>query len=346
MPPSSTKNHYDSPEQLGNVDVSLTMNSQPQQRQFGVINLYKPSGVTSRDVVNIVQRLVRPNKIGHAGTLDPMATGVLLVCVGPATRLVSILQQAPKTYQAEFRFGLRSDTDDSTGEIERVPTAEPVTQQQIETILRDFCGVIEQTPPAYSAVKVDGRRAYALARQGEDVVLQARPVRIDSIEVLAFQWPDLTVRIRCGSGTYIRSIARDLGDRLGTGGLMTALERTQIGDFKAADSIDPDSLTAGNIEEAILPAVGVVNHISQYRCSAEELATVKRGGAFDLEKQRFRKTLLKADRPADEEDLKKNPPVALVSECGGELLALAEIRRQGRRIQPRTVFMSDNGSEK
>ena len=180
----------------------------------------------------------------------------------------------------------------------------------------------------------------------EDVVLQARPVRIDSIEVLAFQWPDLTVRIRCGSGTYIRSIARDLGDRLGTGGLMTALERTQIGDFKAADSIDPDSLTAGNIEEAILPAVGVVNHISQYRCSAEELATVKRGGAFDLEKQRFRKTLLKADRPADEEDLKKNPPVALVSECGGELLALAEIRRQGRRIQPRTVFMSDNGPEK
>jgi tRNA pseudouridine55 synthase len=316
------------------------MNSHPQQRRFGVMNLYKPAGVTSRDVVNIVQRLVRPNKVGHAGTLDPMATGVLLVCVGPATRLVSILQQAPKTYQAAFRLGVRSDTDDSTGEIECVPVPEPVILPQIASTLRDFCGVIEQTPPAYSAVKVDGQRAYALARQGEDVALRARPVRIDSIEVLAFQWPDLTVRIRCGSGTYIRSIARDLGERLGTGGLMTALERTEIGDFRAADSVNPDALTDGNLEDAILPAVGVVSHISQYRCSTEELATVRRGGAFDLDKSRFRKALLKADRPADEEMLKKNPPVALVSECGTELLALAEIRRQGRRIQPRTVFMS------
>ena len=319
------------------------MDSQTPLRLFGVLNLYKPPGVTSRDVVNIVQRLVRPNKVGHAGTLDPIATGVLLVCVGPATRLVSVLQQAPKTYRAEFRFGQRSNTDDNTGNIECVPHAKPVSQEQIEIVLRDFCGVVKQTPPAYSAVKVDGRRAYTLARQGKEVSLRSRLVCIDSIKVLEFEWPDITVRIRCGSGTYIRSIARDLGDRLGSGGLMTALERTQIGNFTAADAVDPDSLTEGIVVETILPAVNVVTHISQYRCSAEEQATAKRGGSFNLEKQRFQKTLLRADRPADEEEFKEHPPVALVSECGTELLALGEIHRQGRRIRPRKVFMISEG---
>lgn len=309
-------------------------------RLFGVLNLYKPAGVTSRDVVNIVQRLVRPNKVGHAGTLDPMATGVLLVCVGPATRLVSILQQAPKTYLAEFRFGQRSDTDDASGEITETPDVVPATQDRVAALIPGFCGVIEQTPPAYSAVKVDGRRAYALARQGAEVALQPRPVRIDSIDITHFDWPNLSLRIQCGSGTYIRSIARDLGEQLGCGGLMTALERTQIGSFQASDAIDPETLTADSVSEALQPAVDVVSHISQYRCSAEEQQLVGRGSSFDLDKQRFTKCRLRADRPADEEELLKNPPVALVSSCGSELLALAEIRRQGRRIQPRTVFVT------
>lgn len=307
---------------------------------FGVLNLYKPPGKTSRDVVNIVQRLVRPNKVGHAGTLDPMATGVLLVCVGPATRLVSILQQAPKTYRAMFRFGQRSDTDDNTGEIEVTENARPVEREEIEAVLPDFCGVIEQTPPAYSAVKVDGRRAYALARQGEDVSLKPRPVRIDSIQIIDYAWPDITLSIRCGSGTYIRSIARDLGERLGGGALMTALERTEIGTFNSENAIDPDSLTAETVGDSVLPAVGVVDHISRYHCSADEQQIVARGGSFELDKQRFQKMAIRADRPAEEEDLKKNPPVALVSACGTQLLALAEIRRQGRKLQPRAVFMS------
>ncbi|MCH2203097.1 MAG: tRNA pseudouridine(55) synthase TruB [Fuerstiella sp.] len=311
--------------------------SSSPQRLFGVLNLYKPPGVTSRDVVNIVQRLVQPNKAGHAGTLDPMATGVLLVCVGQATRLVSILQQAPKTYRAEFRFGQRSDTDDSTGEIENIVCSEDVSQQQVEAALRDFIGVIEQMPPAYSAVKIDGQRAYALARKGQEVTLQPRPVRIDSIDVLKFHWPDITLDIQCGSGTYIRSIARDLGNRLGCGGLMTALERTRIGKFRHEHSVNVDTLNHTTIAQIILPAVHVVDHISQYRCSAEEQAAISRGGSFELRKQQLQKTSLTADRPADKQ---KHPSVALVSECGTQLLALAEIRRQGRRIQPRTVFMS------
>jgi tRNA pseudouridine55 synthase len=316
------------------------MSHQPAvARLFGVINLHKPAGMTSRDVVNVVQNLVRPAKVGHAGTLDPMATGVLLVCIGPATRLVSILQQAPKTYLAEFRLGQRSDTDDSTGQVEETPNAIPVPLDRIKSALSDFCGIIEQTPPAYSAIKVGGQRAYALARQGQEIELQSRRVRIDWIEVVNYEWPMLTVTIRCGSGTYVRSIARDIGDRLGCGGLMTGLVRTAIGEFGLANALDPSSLNEQSIADAVLPAIRVVGHVSQYRCSEVEETIVARGGSFDLNKARFAKKTMQPDRPADAEALSKVPPVALVSACGTELLALAEIRRQGRKIQPRTVFM-------
>ena len=309
-------------------------------RLFGVINVHKPAGVTSRDVVNVIQKLVRPARVGHAGTLDPMATGVLLVCVGPATRLVSILQQAPKTYRAEFRLGERSDTDDSTGQVEVVTDVGTVPADDIVAGLKKFRGVVEQTPPAYSAVKVQGRRAYAMARAGEDVSLQSRPVRIDSIDVLNYQWPVLDVEIRCGSGTYIRSIARDLGESLGCGGLMSGLVRTEIGEFNLDNAVTPGDLNLDNIAECVLPAVNVVRHVSEYRCSEDEQKLVVRGASFDLKKSQFTKRTFEADRPADAESVSKTPPVALVSDCGRELLALAEIRRQGRRIQPRTVFMS------
>ncbi|MCH2210310.1 MAG: tRNA pseudouridine(55) synthase TruB [Fuerstiella sp.] len=311
------------------------------QGLFGVLNLHKPAGVTSREVVNTVQSLVRPNKVGHAGTLDPMATGVLLVCVGRATRLVSILQQPSKSYRARFRLGQYSDTDDSTGNIRNVLPLQVISQEKIEKTLQEFCGVIEQIPPVYSAVKVQGQRAYTLARQGSQVTLRARPVRIDSIELLNFHWPNITLDIQCGSGTYIRSIARDLGDRLGCGGLMTALERTRIGAFCLDDSVDVNRLTAANVIQNLLPAVQVTGHISQYRCSETEQEIVSRGGSFDLQKQRFQKQQL----PADQHELTGHPSVALLSDCGTQLLALAEIRKQGRRIQPRTVFTPDTNRQ-
>ena len=322
------------------VSEQPTSTSPPECPLFGVLNLQKPAGMTSRDVVNIVQRLVRPAKVGHAGTLDPMATGVLLVCIGPATRLVSILQQAPKIYRAEFRLGQTSDTDDSTGEVQTVES-EPVLRDQIEAVLPEFTGIIEQTPPAWSAVKVDGRRAYALAREGNPAELTPRPVRIDSIQIESCQWPEMTVTIQCGSGTYIRSIARDLGRRLQCGGLMSGLERLAIGRFTVADAIDPDGLTGETVVEQLLPAVHVVDHISQYRCSPEERRLVARGGSFELCKMQLIRKQVIADRPGKADDVARTPPLALLSECGTELLALGEIRRQGRRIQPRTVFLRD-----
>jgi len=306
---------------------------------FGVLNLNKPAGMTSRDVVNVVQRLAKPHKAGHAGTLDPMATGVLLVCVGQATRLISLLQKASKTYAAEFRFGQRSDTDDSTGTIrESPPSANPPTEDRVRESLKSFIGRIDQTPPAFSAVHVAGRRAYELARKGEDVELTSRKVHVDSIDVTVYEWPMLKLQIDCGSGTYIRSIARDLGEMLGCGGLMSSLERTRIGSFAVRNAIDPEQLSAENLPSMLTPAMRIVDGISKYVCTVEEMERVARGHMLELHKPRLTK-VPRQDRQSESRSQDQAlPQVALLSPGGDQLLALGEIRRQGRKIQPRAVF--------
>ncbi|MEZ6129077.1 MAG: tRNA pseudouridine(55) synthase TruB [Planctomycetaceae bacterium] len=297
---------------------------------LGVLNLNKPPEVTSRDVVNVVQRIVKPTRVGHAGTLDPMATGVLLVCVGPATRLISLLQESPKTYVAEFRLGERSDTDDSTGSVEVAPPdAGPVSVQQLQSALSHFVGTINQVPPAYSAVKVKGQRAYAKARRGEDVQLRAKSVTVYSIDLLNYQWPALSLQIRCGSGTYIRSIARDLGTQLGCGGLMSALQRTAIGEFHVDNAVAANSLTAGNLESHLIDAIRIVSHLPQYRCSAEEREQLKTGRAIKVHPQQLQ--LNSEFRGTDSR-------VAFTSADGRTLLALGELQHDHQTIQPRAVL--------
>src|SRR5262245_7182097 len=170
---------------------------------FGLLNIDKPAGVTSRDVVNRVQRLVRPLKVGHAGTLDPLATGVLVVAIGQATRLVEYLQRLPKTYQGTFLLGRTSDTEDIEGTVIELTDTSIPTEQQIQGALPQFLGTIDQTPPAYSALKVSGQRSYDLARRGQAVDLAARPVEIHDLQLVRFAYPELELLIRCGSGTYI-----------------------------------------------------------------------------------------------------------------------------------------------
>ncbi|HJZ54556.1 MAG TPA: tRNA pseudouridine(55) synthase TruB, partial [Gemmataceae bacterium] len=185
----------------------------------GLLVIDKPGGMTSRDVVNRVQKwFPRKTKIGHTGTLDPLATGVLVVCVGAATRLADFVQGMGKTYASRFRLGTTSTTDDADGEVTANPAAVPPSCEQIDAAIPAFLGNIEQVPPAFSALKVAGERAHDLARQGKDVALAARTVRIGAIRVLGYEWPWLDVEIDCGKGTYIRSIARDLGTKLGCGG--------------------------------------------------------------------------------------------------------------------------------
>lgn len=292
----------------------------------GVLNIRKPAGMTSRDVVNHVQRLIRPVKTGHAGTLDPLATGVLLVAVGPATRLISVLQKESKTYRAEFTLGCTSDTDDNTGIIIRHEhlAAKP-TLAQIEHHLQQMTGRIQQVPPAYSAVHVDGQRAYDLARRGQEFSLAAKEVEVHAIRIHDYAWPVLDVEIDCGSGTYIRSIARDLGLNLGCGALMSRLERTRIGRFDLQSATDLSELSATRIPCLLIPSVQIVASLPQHDCTSAEAVAVRQGKSLRIQESSL------CSCPD------KGATIALTSQNGTVLIALAEMR-DGRVAQPRTVF--------
>lgn len=245
----------------------------------GLLVLDKPSGMTSRAVVDRVQRLFpRGTKIGHTGTLDPLATGVLVVCIGQATRLAEYVQQMPKVYRAAILLGCTSDTDDADGSIVANENAIAPDLASVEACLAGFVGTILQTPPAYSAAKLGGRRAYALARRGDDVDLQARRIRIDCIKLLAYEYPRLQVEIRCGKGTYIRSLARDLGERLGCGGLIETLRRTAVGPFtvEAAFPLDSDAAQA---RARLMPPLAAVQQLPRMALDAASLDKLRRGAA-------------------------------------------------------------------
>jgi tRNA pseudouridine55 synthase len=230
---------------------------------FALLNLNKPIGITSRDAVNRVQRLVRPHKVGHAGTLDPIAKGVLILCLGPATRLISHVQQMPKTYRGTFRLGCRSESADSESEVHKLVDAPVPTADQLEQALPAFRGTIEQIPPAYSAVKINGQRAYKLAREGVQVDMPSRKVEIYRLDVVKYDYPQLELLIECGSGTYVRSLGRDLAVALGTGAIMTALTRTAIGPFRLEDALDADQLSSGILDDALIPAAQAVIQLPQ-----------------------------------------------------------------------------------
>jgi len=220
----------------------------------GIVNVDKPPGVSSARLVARVKRLLpRGTKIGHAGTLDPFATGVLLLLVGKATKVCERLMDSAKQYDAVIRLGATTETDDpETTAIPWTPTGggELTTpnRETVESALKAFTGQIMQRPPPYSALKVGGRRAYDLARKGHVVALQLRQVDVYRIELLDYTWPLLRLRIDCGRGTYIRAIARDLGEALDVGGHLAELRRTGVGKFRIQDAIRPETLETDGIE--------------------------------------------------------------------------------------------------
>ncbi|MDZ4687629.1 MAG: tRNA pseudouridine(55) synthase TruB [Planctomycetaceae bacterium] len=243
----------------------------------GVLNLCKPAGVTSRDVVNQVQRLVRPAKAGHAGTLDPLATGVLVVCLGAATRLISYVQAGRKEYRATFRLGETSDTDDATGNVVSGGDPAGVTRDDLETVLSGFIGRIEQVPPQVSAVHVDGERAYQRVRRGETVDIAARIVEVDSIDLVDFTSPEFTIHVTCGGGTYIRSIGRDVGATLGCGAVMTALERTAVGPFRIADALPAEQLNETTLRKHCQSPAVAVSGLPRVIVSIEQVRAIRCG---------------------------------------------------------------------
>ncbi|MFO0810259.1 MAG: tRNA pseudouridine(55) synthase TruB [Gemmataceae bacterium] len=240
----------------------------------GLLVLDKPLGMTSRDVVNRAQRwFPRGTRIGHTGTLDPLATGVLVLTVGHATRLTEYVQDMGKTYVADVELGATSATDDAEGPVTPVAVAVPPGRDAVNEALATFVGTIEQVPSAFSAVKVAGRRAYDLARQGSAVELAPRTVRIDGIDVLAYDYPHLRLEVRCGKGTYIRSLARDLGERLGCGGYLTGLRRTRVGQFAPEQGIPLDAVDVGNLR----PLVEAVAALPQIGVSSVDAARLRHG---------------------------------------------------------------------
>lgn len=209
----------------------------------GLLVVDKPAGPTSHDAVDLARRSLGTRRVGHFGTLDPFASGLLVLGVGPATRLAPFCVEHPKTYRATVLLGARSDTDDIAGRVEDVPAPAVPDRAAVERACGGWEGSVLQVPPAYSAKHVEGGRAYALARAGRAVTLDAVRVRIDSIRIERYAWPELEILVDCGPGTYIRALARDLGEDLGTGGLCAALRRMASGPFRVEEALSWSGLS-------------------------------------------------------------------------------------------------------
>jgi len=287
---------------------------------FGFLCVNKPAGPTSHDVVAAVRRrLGRGVKVGHAGTLDPFAEGVLVLCVGPATRLASYVQARPKRYRAVVRLGATSTTDDPEGQITPVEGAAPPIAANVREAAGRFVGKIQQVPPAHSAVHVAGRRAYKLAREGKAPDLPPRTVDVHAVDVLRYAWPHVELDVRCGTGTYIRALARDLGAALKTGGYCEALTRTAVGEFRIEDAVAPDDLDPAR---HLLPASLAVAHLPHVTATAEQAERLGHGKRLTVPEPMASAEVAVLDRT-------------------GRLLALAEPRDDGRTLQPKRVFPLD-----
>ena len=286
----------------------------------GVLPVDKPVGPTSHDAVAAVRRALRTRQVGHTGTLDPFASGLLLVCVGPATRLAEYLTALPKTYVATMRLGASTDTDDHTGEVVSSSDAwTGLSADGVRAALAREVGTREQLPPVYSAKKVGGERSYDVARRGGEVERKAVTVTIHRIEVLSAELPEVVFEVECGSGTYIRSIARDVGEALGVGGHLTGLRRTRVGVHPVEGAVPLDALgDEERVRAALLSPADAVAHLPRVPVDADGIVALGYGRVV----------------PAGE-DAPEGVPVALVSEDGA-LLAIGE--RAGAVVKPRKVF--------
>lgn len=249
----------------------------------GIVNLNKPAGFSSRAAVNLVLRAagIRKLKAGHAGTLDPIADGVLVVCLGRTTRLIPYIHEFPKEYIGRFQLGVSSRSDDVESPLEKVEAPPRPTRDELLRILPQYTGKIEQVPPMFSAVKVDGKRAYTLARAGESAQLMSKMIEVHRLEIEAYDYPFLTLKILCGTGTYIRSLGRDIAKSLGTAAVMDQLTRTSVGPFTLDTSIDPHHLSPG-LEGNLLPSAIGVSQLTPITVDDDAIGELRHGRPFPL----------------------------------------------------------------
>jgi len=289
----------------------------------GFLPIDKPVGPTSHDIVAIVRRALGIRSVGHTGTLDPFATGLLLLCIGQSTRLAEYLGGWPKEYSARARLGVQTTTDDSQGEILSESTSwEGLAEEDISSAVTSFVGDSEQTPPNFSAKKVGGTAAYSLARRGKEVELATSSIVVHSIEVTQVSLPWIDFRVSCSTGTYVRALARDLGERLGVGAHLTELRRLAIGPFHVDQALSLDDLSRpARLEEGWISPLGALTHLSRIEVTESEAGRIRMGQSIQLSEDRI--------AGAGEER-----EVAL--SLAGELVATARV--DGDTVRPRKVF--------
>jgi tRNA pseudouridine55 synthase len=287
----------------------------------GVLVIDKPIGMTSHDVVQIIRKGTNIRRAGHTGTLDPRASGVLVVLVGPSVRLSEYVSASDKRYQAVVQLGTTTDTYDADGRVLNI-TAVDISEKQFNDVLQSFVGEIEQIPPPYSAVKVKGKKAYEMARQGEEVNLEPRKINVYNLELLEWAPPEAVIDVYCSSGTYVRSLAHDLGEKLGCGAHLIGLRRTKSGRFTLRDAVPlrklRESFENGSWEEFLIPAAEALSDWPAIDLNPEELIIVRHGRRI----------------PADP-TLGK---MARAISADGELIGLLELDAETNEWQPKKVF--------
>lgn len=247
----------------------------------GVLVVDKPIGMTSHDVVQVIRKGTGIRRAGHTGTLDPRASGVLVILIGPAVRLSEYVSASDKRYQATIRLGSSSDTYDSEGEITDSFENIDISEEQFDSVLQNFIGEMEQVPPPYSAVKVKGRKAYEMARKGEEVDLEPRIINVYSLEVLEWAPPEAVIDVYCSSGTYVRSLANDLGKMLGTGAYLVGLRRTKSGRFTLRDAVPlrrlQEAFDAGDWYRHLIPAAEALSDWPMVELDGDQMELVRHG---------------------------------------------------------------------
>jgi tRNA pseudouridine55 synthase len=297
----------------------------------GILVVDKPVGLTSHDVVQIIRDGTGIRRAGHTGTLDPRASGVLVVLIGPAVRLSEYVSASDKRYQAIIRLGSSTDTYDAEGHITQQMT-DPlnIKEEQFEATLKGFIGEIEQTPPAYSAIKVKGRRAYDMARKGEEVELEPRKIQVYHLEVLEWAPPEVVIDAHCSSGTYVRSLANDVGNALGCGAYLVGLRRTKSGRFSLRDATPlrklQEAFTAGNWYQYLIPAAEALGDWEALELNPDQVDEIRHGHRIPA-------------APGT-----TNPMIRGVS-MAGELVALLELVPSEKPLDPETALAQEPAME-
>ncbi len=305
----------------------------------GVINIYKIKGFTSHDVVAKLRGIMKQKKIGHTGTLDPDATGVLPVCLGSATKLCDMLTDKEKEYIAKVQLGVTTDTQDMTGTVLSHKEVN-ISNEEVSKAIESFIGLYEQVPPMYSALKVNGKKLYELAREGKEIERKARPVVIHYIEIINMSLPEITIKVGCSKGTYIRTLCHDLGQKLGCGAAMAALERTKSGQFTLDTAITLAELeekikeSGEHVEEIlksmVIPTDRMFSDLKEIRLLPEWERLVQNGNSF--EEKNLKKEFWEKDR--------KNKSQYRVYIGENTFMGVYEYRKEERKFCPVKMFIS------